>query len=176
MQEIQHSLRADGARDLDDLRAIQLPRFCQGELEDLSKPARSRFIKSMASPVFYLTFILASFQGEIRVCADMSCHLNGACELRADLERRFANMRPRTCRFGTFPVLAAATMPRRFDQRSHFHGRYAARAEQIARGPFVAKRFMSRIAGRRVECKADPYGDAEKYGVARKLIQSTRIR
>src|SRR6266849_4182781 len=49
-------------------------------------------IHSVAS--FYPHFHLAPPpKADIRVCADMSCHLNGSCELRADLERRFANSR-----------------------------------------------------------------------------------
>src|SRR6202035_1735278 len=81
----------------DDLRAIQhrhgfLPK---PELESLSQRTQTPLyqIHSVASfyPHFHLT---PPPKAEIRVCADMSCHLNGACELRTDLESRFANSHP----------------------------------------------------------------------------------
>src|ERR1700685_1371291 len=42
-------------------------------------------------PHFHLT---PPPKADVRVCADMSCHLNGACELRAELETRFAKNGP----------------------------------------------------------------------------------
>ena len=77
----------------DDLRAIQLRHgfLPKPELEALSQRTRTPLyqIHSVASfyPHFHLT---PPPKVDIRVCADMSCHLNGAAELRLDLEHRFA--------------------------------------------------------------------------------------
>src|ERR1700730_5532847 len=86
-----------GAVIFDDLRAIQLRYgfLPKAELEGLSQRTQTPLyqIHSVASfyPHFHLT---PPPKAEIRVCADMSCHLNGACELRANLERCFANSPP----------------------------------------------------------------------------------
>src|SRR6266404_956990 len=98
MQKIQHSLRARrGAVIFDELRAIQLRHgfLPKAELEDLSKRGQIPLYQIHGVASFYPHFhLMPPPKAEIRVCADMSCHLNGACELRADLEHRFANARP----------------------------------------------------------------------------------
>src|SRR5258708_30498779 len=86
-----------GALIFDDLRAIQL-RYAflpKAELEGLSQRTQTPLYQIHSVASFYPHFhLVPPPKAEIRVCADMSCHLNGACELRADLERRFANSRP----------------------------------------------------------------------------------
>src|SRR5882724_8151969 len=86
-----------GAVIFDDLLAIQqrygfLPK---AELEGLSQRTQTPLYQIHSVASFYPHFhLVPPPKAEIRVCADMSCHLNGACELRADLERRFANSGP----------------------------------------------------------------------------------
>ena len=80
----------------DDLRAIQLRHgfLPRAELESLSSRTQTPLYQIHSVASFYPHFHLAApARAEVRVCADMSCHLNGACELRADIERRFANTR-----------------------------------------------------------------------------------
>src|SRR5882757_9683059 len=80
----------------DDLRAIQLRYgfLPKAELEGLSQRTQTPLYQIHSVASFYPHFhLVPPPKAEIRVCADMSCHLNGACELRADLERRFANSR-----------------------------------------------------------------------------------
>ena len=72
----------------DDLRAIQLRYgfLPKAELEALSQRTQTPLYQIHGVASFYPHFHLAPpAKAEIRVCADMSCHLNGACELRADL-------------------------------------------------------------------------------------------
>src|SRR5229473_2250002 len=81
----------------DDLRAIQLR--CgflpKAELEGLSQRTQTPLYQIHSVASFYPHFhLVPPPKAAIRVCADMSCHLNGACDLRADLERRFAGSRP----------------------------------------------------------------------------------
>src|SRR6266851_3146463 len=121
-----------GAVIFDDLRAIQLRYgfLPKAELEGLSQRTQTPLYQIHSVASFYPHFdLVPPPKAEIRVCADMSCHLNGACELRAGLERRFVNSRP--------------------DDIREPH------PEQT-----------------RIACKADPYGENENYGVARKLVQS----
>src|SRR6202171_2064189 len=86
-----------GSVIFDDLRAIQLRYgfLPKAELEGLSQHTQTPLYQIHSVASFYPHFhLVPPPKAEIRVCADMSCHLNGACELRADLERRFANSRP----------------------------------------------------------------------------------
>src|SRR6266478_2069411 len=113
-------------------------------------------------------------KAEIRVCADMSCHLNGACELRADLERRFANSRPEDMQIRDVSCLGRCDHAPAISINDHiFTDVTAAHAELIARnairGDDIHEPHPEQV---RIECKADPYGDSEKYGVVRKLIPS----
>ena len=86
-------LRETGALIFDDLRAIQLRHgfLPKAELESLSARTQTPLYQLHSVASFYPHFhLVPPPRAEIRVCADMSCHLNGACELRADLETRFA--------------------------------------------------------------------------------------
>src|SRR5882762_7985078 len=178
MQEIQHSLRARrGAVIFDDFRAIQLRRgfLPKAELEDLSKRSQIPLYQIHSVASFYPHFhLVPPPKAEIRVCADMSCHLNGACELRADLERRFANARPEDVQIRDVSCLGRCDHAPAASINDHiFADVTAVRAEQIARSAIRREEIHEphpQIA--RVECKADPYGDAEQYGVVRKLVQA----
>src|SRR5258706_10679829 len=92
-----------GAVIFDDLRAIQLRYgfLPKAELEGLSQRTQTPLYQIHSVASFYPHFHLAPPpKAEIRVCADMSCHLNGACELRADLETRFAGRRKSDLKIG----------------------------------------------------------------------------
>src|SRR3974390_794774 len=81
----------------DELRAIQL-RFGylpKAELQSLSERPQTPLYQIHSVASFYPHFHLSPpAKAEVRICDDMSCHLNGSCELRAELRRRFAGMRP----------------------------------------------------------------------------------
>jgi formate dehydrogenase beta subunit len=192
MQMIQHSnLRRAFSRKLsggvrarrgdvifDDLRAIQLrygflPKV---ELEALSQRTQTPLYQIHSVASFYPHFRLAPPpKAEIRVCADMSCHLNGACELRADLERRFAGSRPDDVQIRDVSCLGRCEhAPAVSINDQIFTDVTAAQAEQIARqAPRGEELEEPHLERARVTCKADPYGnDDQKYGVVRKLLQT----
>ncbi len=81
----------------DDLRAIQtrhgfLPK---AELESLSQRTQTPLYQIHSVASFYPHFHLAvPPRADLRVCADISCHLNGASELRAALQSAFSSSRP----------------------------------------------------------------------------------
>jgi NADH:ubiquinone oxidoreductase subunit F (NADH-binding) len=104
----------------------------------------------------------------------MSCHLNGACELRADLERRFANSRPDDVQIRDVSCLGRCDNAPAVSINDHiFAGVSASRVEQIARSAMSGEDIREPHPEQaRVACKADPYGEAEKYGVVRKLVQT----
>ncbi len=161
----------------DDLRAIQLRYgfLPKAELEGLSRRTQTPLYQIHSVASFYPHFHLAlPAKAEIRVCADMSCHLNGACELRADLERCFANSRPDDVQIRDVSCLGRCDHAPAISINDYiFTDVTTAHAEQIAlsaiRGEDVHEPHPEQA---RVVCKADPYGKGEKYGVVRKLIQS----
>jgi len=159
-----------GAVIFDDLRGIQLRyAFCQKRSlrpftthpnAALSNPQRGEFLSPFSSG--------RRAKAEIRVCADMSCHLNGACELRADLERDSRTGAPKTCRFAMYRVSGVAIMLPQSRLTINLHGRHGGACEQMARGAMRGEIFRSRARKQaRIACKADPYGESEKYGVVR---------
>ena len=163
----------------DDLRAIQLrygflPKV---ELEGLSQRTLTPLYQLHSVASFYPHFRLAPpAKAEIRVCADMSCHLNGACELRTELQRRFAGCRPEEVQIRDVSCLGRCDhAPAISINDEILTEATAASAEQMARrasrGEEVAEPHPERA---RVECKADPYGDSDdkKYGVLRRLVES----
>ncbi|HKD49666.1 MAG TPA: NAD(P)H-dependent oxidoreductase subunit E [Candidatus Acidoferrum sp.] len=161
----------------DDLRAIQLRYgfLPKAELEGLSQRTQTPLyqIHSVASfyPHFHLT---PPAKAEIRVCADMSCHLNGACELRAELERRFSGSRPEEVQIRDVSCLGRCDRaPAVAINDQIFADVTAASAEQITRHALRGEETLEPHPEQsQVKCKADPYENGEKYGVVRGLVES----
>src|SRR5260370_3254495 len=166
-----------GAVIIDDLRAIQLRYgfLPKAELEGVPQRTQTPLYQIHSVASFYPHFHLAPPpKAEIRVCADMSCHLNGACELRADLERRFAGSRPEDVQIRDVSCLGRCDHAPALSINDHiFTHATAAHAEQLARSAMRGEDIHEPHPEQaRIACKADPYGDVEKYGFVRKLIQS----
>jgi NADH:ubiquinone oxidoreductase subunit F (NADH-binding)/NADH:ubiquinone oxidoreductase subunit E len=170
-----------GAVIFDDLRAIQLRYgfLPKAELEGLSQRTQTPLYQIHSVASFYPHFhLVPPAKAEIRVCADMSCHLNGACELRADLERRFANSRPDDVQIRDVSCLGRCDHAPALSINDHiFADVTAEHAEQIGRCAIRGEDFHELHPDQaRVDCKADPYGSGatldERYGVVRKLVQS----
>jgi formate dehydrogenase beta subunit len=165
----------------DDLRAIQLRHgfLPKGELEGLSRRTQTPLYQIHSVASFYPHFhLVPPAKAEIRVCADMSCHLNGACELRADLERRFAGSRPEDVQIRDVSCLGRCDHAPAISINDHiFSDVTAAHAEEIGREAVRGDEIHEPDPHQsRAVCKADPYGDGmtqdERYGVVRKLVQT----
>ncbi len=161
----------------DDLRAIQLRYgfLPKAELEGLSQRTQTPLYQIHSVASFYPHFhLVPPPKAEIRVCADMSCHLNGACELRADLERRFANARAEDVQIRDVSCLGRCDHAPAISINDHIFTEVTAEhAEQMARGAMRGEDIQEpRPEQARIACKADPYGESEKYGVVRKLVES----
>src|SRR6266568_204257 len=166
-----------GAVIFDDLRAIQLRHgfLPKAELEGLSQRTQTPLYQIHSVASFYPHFhLVPPPKAEIRVCADMSCHLNGACELRADLESRFANSRTEDVQIRDVSCLGRCDHAPAISVNDHiFTDVTSGHAEQLARSAIRGDDMNEPHPEQaRIVCKADPYGDGEKYGVVRKLIQS----
>jgi NADH:ubiquinone oxidoreductase subunit F (NADH-binding)/NADH:ubiquinone oxidoreductase subunit E len=164
----------------DDLRAIQLRHgfLPKAELEGLSQRTQVPLYQIHSVASFYPHFHLAMPpKAEVRVCADMSCHLHGAAELRADLERRFVGARAEDVQIRDVSCLGRCDMaPAVAINDQIFTEVTAERAEQIARsamrGDAVHEEHPHTA---RVECASDPYTaetGVDKYAVFRDLTQS----
>jgi NADH:ubiquinone oxidoreductase subunit F (NADH-binding)/NADH:ubiquinone oxidoreductase subunit E len=158
----------------DDLKAIQhrhgfLPK---PELEALSKRTSTPLYQIHSVASFYPHFHLAPPpKVDLRVCADMSCHLNGAAELRLELEHRFASSNAKEVLIRDVSCLGRCDHAPAVSINDHILTSVnAGGVEQIVRGV---------LSGRSVEepkpehgpvrCASDPYLNGERYGVARKL-------
>jgi formate dehydrogenase beta subunit len=162
----------------DELRAIQvrygyLPK---AELKQLSQRSQIPLyqIHSVASfyPHFHLT---PPSRAELLVCADMSCRLNGACELRAELAARFAGTRAEDVQIKDVSCLGRCDRaPAVAINDAIFEGVSAEQVEQLARRAARGEELHAEHPETaRVACASDPYGDGETYGAVRKLV-STR--
>jgi len=161
----------------DDLRAIQLRcgYLPVAELQALSKRTQTPLYQIHSVASFYPHFRLTEPpRADVRVCADMSCHLNGACELRAALQQRFASahsgevvLREVSCLGRCDHAPAASINDLIFMDLSPEH------AEALIRAAIQgAPLHEPHPEQTRVTCASDPYAGAEPYGVVRKLAQT----
>ena len=159
----------------DELRAIQsrcgyLPK---AELEALSHRTQTPLYQLHSVASFYPHFHLAPpANAEILVCADMSCRLNGACELRAELSRRFASTSPREFQIQSVSCLGRCDRaPAVSINDAIFDAASADQIEQLARRAARGEQLRpDHPQTTRIRCGSDPYPDNEKYGALRKLI------
>jgi formate dehydrogenase/NADH-quinone oxidoreductase subunit F len=161
----------------DDLRAIQLRHgfLPKAELESLSSRTQTPLYQIHSVASFYPHFHLAPpAQAEVRVCADMSCHLNGACELRAEIEGRFANTRRNDVEIRDVSCLGRCDHAPAIAVNDHIFTEVTAeRAELLVRGALRGDDLHDDHPNQgRVACASDPYPGTEKYGAVRALAVS----
>ena len=162
----------------DDLRAIQsrhgfLPK---AELEALSQRTQTPLYQIHSVASFYPHFQLAiPPKADLRVCADMSCHLNGAAELRGALQTAFSSSQPNDVQIRDVSCLGRCDRAPAISLNDRiFDGVTADAAEALTRavlrGERIHERHRDSAAG---QCKSDPYAsESERYGVVRSLAQS----
>ena len=162
----------------DDLRAIQLRYgfLPKAELEALSQRSHTALYQIHSVASFYPHFELAPPpKADVRVCADMSCHLNGACELRAELEQRFAKSSAADVTIRDVSCLGRCDMaPAVSINDEIFTNMTPASAEAMARRAILGEALPELHPEQgRVRCASDPYDDGENYGVLRKLAATS---
>lgn len=161
----------------DELRAIQL-RFGylpKAELEALSHRTQTPLYQLHSVASFYPHFhLLPPAKAEIHVCADMSCHLNGAGELRAEMLRRFAGSRPEDVQIKDVSCLGRCDQaPAAAVKDVIFADVTASSVEDVARRAMRGEEIHAEHPQEaRVRCASDPYVDGEPYGVFRKLVET----
>jgi NADH:ubiquinone oxidoreductase subunit F (NADH-binding)/NADH:ubiquinone oxidoreductase subunit E len=165
----------------DDLRAIQtrhgfLPK---AELESLSQRTQTPLYQIHSVASFYPHFRLAPPpKADLRVCADMSCHLNGASELRSALQSSFTNSRPEDVQIRDVSCLGRCDHTPAISLNDYiFTGVTASVAEQLTRAALRGELLQDlHHDSPSVVCKSDPYAGpapaGDKYAVTRTLVQT----
>jgi NADH:ubiquinone oxidoreductase subunit F (NADH-binding)/NADH:ubiquinone oxidoreductase subunit E len=165
----------------DDLRTIQTRRgfLPKAELESLSQRTQTPLYQIHSVASFYPHFHLAPPpKADLRVCADMSCHLNGASELRTSLQSAFANSRPEDVQIREVSCLGRCDhAPAISLNDAIFTSVTASMAEQLTRAALRGDLLQDlHHASPSVVCKSDPYAGpgaaGEKYAVTRTLVQT----
>jgi len=159
----------------DELRAIQLRHgyLPKVELQALSRRTQTPLYQIHSVASFYPHFhLIPPAKAEVHVCADMSCHLSGGCELRSELVRRFAGARPEDVRIRDVSCLGRCDeAPAVAINGDIFASVIPAKAEELTRQAMKGEELHAEHPRHvRVSCASDPYGDGEKYGVARRLV------
>jgi len=159
----------------DDLRAIQLRHgfLPKAELEALSARTQTPLYQIHSVASFYPHFhLVPPARAELRVCADMSCHLNRAPELRAELERRLGNTRPGEVEIRDVSCLGRCDRAPAIAVNDHiFAGITADRGEALARAALAGDELRDDGPEQgRLACASDPYPDREGYGALRTLV------
>ncbi|HKO04832.1 MAG TPA: NAD(P)H-dependent oxidoreductase subunit E [Candidatus Acidoferrales bacterium] len=164
----------------DDLRAIQgrhgyLP---AAELHELSQQTGTPLYQIHSLASFYPHFRLTPPpKADVRVCMDMSCNLNGACELRAALERRYGSLgasevlvREVSC-LGRCDQAPAVTVN---DQI--FPGMTEATVDLLITRALAGEAITEpEIPHTHVTCNSDPYTPEKRYGALRWLCKSRDV-
>jgi formate dehydrogenase beta subunit len=161
----------------DELRAIQLRcgYLPKAELKSLSQRSQIPLYQIHSVASFYPHFHLSPpSRAEVLVCADMSCRLNGACELRAELAGRFAGARTEDVRIRDVSCLGRCDRaPTVGVNDAIFEGVSAEQVEQFVRRAVRGEGVQAEHPETsRVACASDPYGESEKYGAVRQLVSS----
>jgi NADH:ubiquinone oxidoreductase subunit F (NADH-binding)/NADH:ubiquinone oxidoreductase subunit E len=161
----------------DDLRTIQtrhgfLPK---AELETLSRRTNTPLYQIHSVASFYPHFQLAiPPKADLRICADMSCHLNGSAELRNGLLAAFSNSPAEDVLIRDVSCLGRCDGAPAISLNDHILtcaslGNAEQRIRAVMRGELMAE--PAHLA-RATPCKTDPYPSADKYGAVRELAKT----
>ena len=164
----------------DDLRAIQgrhgyLP---AEELHALSQHTGTPLYQIHSVASFYPHFRLTPPpKADVRVCMDMSCNLNGACELRHTLERRYSGMGPSEVTVREVSCLGRCDQAPAITVNDQiFPGVTEATADLLITRALGGETLQEpHPPHTHVECKSDPYPPDKRYGALRWLLKSKDI-
>jgi len=161
----------------EELKAIQrqhayLP---AEQLEILSKKLDVPLFRLHGVASFYPHFRLTPpARADVRVCMDMSCHLRGACKLKADLARRFAGSDPKEVTIRDVSCLGQCDgAPVMSINDQVYRNASDSDAEALVRD-FLAGRALSEPphVPIPVDLASDLYRGGEPYGVLRQLVRT----
>ena len=161
----------------EELKAIQRQHgYLPAEsMESLSKKIDVPLFRLHGVASFYPHFHLTPpARAEVRVCADMSCHLRGACELKAGLERRFAGSSTNDVAIRDVSCLGQCDgAPALSVNDQIYRNGSDSEAEGMIRGLLAGQPLPEPQHDHgRADLASDPYRGGEKYGVVRQLVRT----
>src|SRR5258708_3419684 len=112
-------------------------------------------------------------KGRAAVCMDMTCHLRGAPNLRADLKQRFGQMSDRDVVIGEVSCLGQCDGAPAVAVNGHSYRNVSVpQAEALIFAALGGSELpQQQREPRRTGLPADPYQDSEPYGVVRDLVR-----
>jgi NADH:ubiquinone oxidoreductase subunit F (NADH-binding)/NADH:ubiquinone oxidoreductase subunit E len=161
----------------DDLREIQsqygyLP---PDQLQQLSQRTSTPLYRIHGVADFYPHFHLTRPpKVRMNVCADMSCHLRGADDLKASLQQRFHGMSEKDVAVGDVSCLGQCDGAPAVSINDHIYRSVTtAQAEAFVFAALGGSELPEMPADERaVLLGSDPYAAGEHYGAVRRLIAS----
>src|SRR5712692_4654083 len=162
---------------IEELRSIQrqhgyLP---AEQLVKLSKKIETPLSQIHGVASFYPHFHLSPpARAEVRVCADMACHLRGAGALRASLEQSFAGTSQKDLSISDVSCLGRCDEAPAISVNDLIYGRLSGPlAEALVRGALFDNQLPPSLWEHHpVRCASDPYAGGEKYGAAKRLVET----
>jgi NADH:ubiquinone oxidoreductase subunit F (NADH-binding)/NADH:ubiquinone oxidoreductase subunit E len=145
------------------------------ELAALSKRSSIPLYRLHGVASFYPHFRLAPGpKADVRICCDMSCHLRGADELRAALERRYQGAAPEDFSIREVSCLGQCDGAPAMSVNDHiFAHASAASADRLIRDALSGEPLSHEKHERaRERLSSDPYESAQNYGALRKYVSS----
>jgi NADH:ubiquinone oxidoreductase subunit F (NADH-binding)/NADH:ubiquinone oxidoreductase subunit E len=163
----------------EELKAIQrqfsyLP---AEQLEALAKKIDVPLYRLHGVASFYPHFHLTPpAKADVRVCADMSCHLRGACELRARLDAAFHSSSARDVTIRDVSCLGRCDGAPAISINDRIYSRVTdTRAEEMIRSVLAGGELPEPSrdhAQEQVECASNPYRGGSRYAALRRLVES----
>ncbi|MGH9709747.1 MAG: NAD(P)H-dependent oxidoreductase subunit E, partial [Candidatus Acidiferrales bacterium] len=156
----------------DELQAIQgkfgyLP---ADQLAILSSRSSIPLYRLHGVASFYPHFRLAPApKADVRVCCDMACHLRGADDLRAGIERRYQSAAPADFSLQEVSCLGQCDGAPAMAVNGHIFARMSpAAADLVIRNALAGEPLPEREhEPAKQEIRSDPYQGSERYGVLR---------
>jgi len=146
------------------------------ELESLSKRANMPLYRIHSVASFYPHFQLnPPAKADVRVCADMSCHIRGGCELKDSLQARFAGIPDQVSVRDISCLGRCDGAPAYMLNDKIYFGLERAEVTEMIRSVLVGETLPPETVDERrpAEIRCDPYGDGkEKYGALRRLVRT----
>jgi NADH:ubiquinone oxidoreductase subunit F (NADH-binding)/NADH:ubiquinone oxidoreductase subunit E len=161
----------------EELKAIQrqfgyLP---AEQLQALSRHTKIPLYRIHGVASFYPHFYLQPpARAEVRVCADMTCHLCGGDELRAELERRFQGVSPKDVAFRDVSCLGQCDRAPAISVNDRIVAHMTpAKADELIRQAVAGEPLPSpRPEGKPAPLASDPYINVQRYGMVRRLAET----
>jgi len=161
----------------DELKAIQsqfgyLP---ADELASLSARSSIALYRLHGVASFYPHFRLAPApKADVRVCCDMACHLRGADDLRAALERRYQNAAPADFSLQEVSCLGQCDGAPAIAVNGHVFTRInSAAADLLIRDALAGEPLPEKEhKPAEQEILSDPYRGSDRYGALRHFVSS----